>query len=270
MERTATEAIAADLLGLLGAGRQVAPLTALYPTFGLAEAYDVAVRLRALRERRGERVVGRKIGFTNRAIWEGQGIAAPIWNCMFDSTVRDLDDEAFPLAGFPEPRIEPEIVLHLARAPEPGMDEAALLGCVDWVAHGFEVVFSPFPGWVFAAPDAAAAFGVHAGLRIGPRHAVGTDRAAWFAALPAFRIAMARDGGPEVLGSGAQVLGGPLSALRFLVEELARHTASAPLAAGEVVTTGTLTEAMPVRPGETWRTTVAGIPLEGLRLGFRQ
>jgi 2-keto-4-pentenoate hydratase len=34
------------------------------------------------------------------------------------------------------------------------------------------------------------------------------------------------------------------------------------------VTTGTLTEAMPVVAGQTWSTTLSGISMKGLRLSF--
>ena len=84
-----------------------------------------------------------------------------------------------PLVGLAEPRIEPEIVFRLAAAPTPGMDERALLGCVDAVAHGFEVVQSIFPGWGFTAPDAVAAFGVHGALLLGPWHPVAAHEEAW-------------------------------------------------------------------------------------------
>jgi len=44
---------------------------------------------------------------------------------------------------------------------------------------------------------------------------------------------------------------------------------SPPLAAGEIVITGTLTDAHPVAPGETWRTEISGLPLGDLELSFR-
>jgi 2-oxo-3-hexenedioate decarboxylase len=271
MDRAAADAIAAELLGLLGAGRQVEPFTERHGSFGLAEAYAVSARLTAFRRARGETPVGRKIGFTNRSVWSGHGISGPIHAPMYDTTVRDIAPagDAFALDGLPEPRIEPEFVLHLARAPEPGMDEAALFGCVDWVAHGFEIVFSIFPGWRFGAADAAAAYGVHAALLLGPQRAVEDDRAWWFGVLSRFGVTLAREGGGTVEGHATNVLGGPLSALRFLVEEIARSQDAPPLAAGEIVTTGTLTEAMPAVPGETWASTLEGVPLEGLRLTFR-
>ena len=49
---------------------------------------------------------------------------------------------------------------------------------------------------------------------------------------------------------------------------LAADPVNPPLAAGEIVTTGTLTRAFPVAAGEEWTTPLTGIPLEGARLGF--
>ena len=45
---------------------------------------------RAEREARGERPIGRKIGFTNRTIWAEYGVYAPIWGYVYDGTVREL------------------------------------------------------------------------------------------------------------------------------------------------------------------------------------
>lgn len=268
---TRVERLAREALDLLGTGRQVAPFSARHPDFALAEAYDVVARVCALRRARGETPVGRKIGFTNRAVWTGYGISAPIWNHVYDSTVHDLATAGGVIAldGFAEPRIEPEIVLHLARAPTPEMDTEDLLGCIDWIAEGFELVHSIFPGWAFTAADAAAAHGVHGALLLGDRRAIGGDRMLWGRALTGFTVELVRDDGVSVRGHARNVLGGPVEALRFLVQELARHPASLPLAAGELVTTGTLTEAMPAVPGEAWTVRFDGIDLGGARIAFR-
>jgi 2-oxo-3-hexenedioate decarboxylase len=183
--------------------------------------------------------------------------------------VRDLGKtESLQLAGFLEPRIEPEVVFGLAVAPSPEMDEAALLSCVDWVAHGFEIVQSIFPRWEFSAADTVAANGLHGALLIGPRHSVGSCVAEWQTLLSGFRVDLLCDGRVIDRGHSANVLDGPVSALRHLVGLLARDPAYPALAAGELVTTGTLTRAMPVRSGETWSTALDGIALEPIRLRF--
>jgi 2-oxo-3-hexenedioate decarboxylase len=263
--------IATEAFSLLGTGQQVPPFSSRYPGFDLAEAYDVAAQVREMRAARGETAIGRKIGFTNRAVWGSYSIAGPIWNYMFDSTVNDLaaTNNTFAVKGLPEARIEPEIILHLASAPRPDMSENELFGCVDWVAHGFEIVYSIFPGWTFTAADAVAAYGVHGALLVGDRHLVSDQPERWADQLSSFTVDLMRDDGVSRRGHAAHVLGGPLKALRFLVDELGRYTACEPLRPGELVTTGTLTEAMPAVGGQTWSTRLSGIDLQGLRLHLR-
>jgi 2-oxo-3-hexenedioate decarboxylase len=263
---------AAKILAASDRQRPIAPFTERDEAFSLGDAYRVTAEIRRLRESRGERAVGRKIGFTNTTIWDAYNVAAPIWGYVYDTTLHRLAvlPGSASLAPFVEPRIEPEIVFGLARAPEPGMDERALLACLAWVAPGFEVVQSLFPGWRFRAPDTVAAFGLHGALFLGEPAAVTPDNeAAWLEALGRFEIQLRREGAVVETGRAANVLrGGPLAALRHLVEVLADDPGSPALAAGEVVTTGTLTDAYPIRAGETWDIRIAGLPLADICLAF--
>jgi len=264
------DAVASAAFAALGSGRQIAPFSTHLGSFSLDDAYRVTNAVRRLREARGERVLGRKIGFTNRTIWAEYGVYDPVWGFLYDRTVRDLADigDPFFLSGLAEPRIEPEIVFGLASAPDPDMDEATLLTCVDWVAHGFELVQSIFPNWIFNAADTVAAFGLHGALLVGERHPVAPLRVDWLDTLSDFTIDLYRDGARVDRGLASNLLGGPLTALRHLVNVLARDPANPPLAAGEIVTTGTLTRAFPVSPGETWRTRPDGIALDGIEIRF--
>jgi 2-oxo-3-hexenedioate decarboxylase len=264
------EDIATEVFAALGTGRQLTPFTSAYPDFGFKEAYQVTAAVRAKREARGERAIGRKIGFTNRTIWAEYGVYAPIWGYVYDRTVRDLARETLDvsLSGLAEPRIEPEIVFGLAAPPVPGMDEQALIRCIDWIAHGFEIVQSIFSNWSFRAPDTIAAYGLHGMLLIGPRHSPELRRDEWARELSLLDIDLFRNGVRIDHGVAANVLGGPLFALRHLAETLARDPISRPLAAGELVTTGTLTRAFPVAAGEEWTTQLTGVPLEGARIRF--
>jgi 2-oxo-3-hexenedioate decarboxylase len=271
MDDTASTTLAAEAAALLGTGRQVPPFTSTRPDLDLTAAYRVAAQVRRLREARGERAVGRKVGFTNRALWAEFGVGHPAWGWMYDATVIAADDPraADALAGLPEPRIEPEIVLGLSAAPTSGMDAEEILRCVGWVAHAFEIVQSPFPGWRFRPADTVAAFGLHGALLLGPRREIAGDRTAWGAALASFEVDLLRDGAPVDHGHARNVLDGPLQVLRHLADLLAHDSANPPLAAGEMISTGTLTRALPVAPGETWETRLRGIDLPGLAVRFR-
>lgn len=235
----------------------------------LGEAYRVAPLVRAAFEARGETIVGRKIGFTNRDMWKLFGVNSPIWGYCTDRTTSELASvPTVHVKDFVAPRIEPEIIFGLGRAPAPGMDDAALIDCVEWVSLGYEIVQSIFPQWKFAAADTVAANGVHGALLIGRRHAIAPRTAAWLEELATFEISLLCNGEVSQRGGGALVLGSPLLALRQLVDLLADDAHNPPLSKGEIITTGTLTLAMPVAAGERWETKVTGIPLEDVAVAF--
>ncbi len=264
--RTDVGAIAREILDVWGTGHHLAPFSDRYDGFDVADAYRVAAEVHRRRETDGYTTIGRKIGFTNRHIWR----EPPMWGFMYDRTVHDLGHNAgvVPLTGFAEPRIEPEIVFGLAAAPTPAMDERALVGCIEWVAHGFEVVQSIFPGWRFTVADAIAAGGLHGELLIGTRHPLNGSTRGWERALAAFEIELFRNDRLAERGHAKNVLDGPVLALAHLVGMLASDPLHRPLAPGDIVSTGTLTNALPIVVDDEWSTAFTGIALDGLRVRF--
>ena len=248
-------------------GRQIHPFSARHPSLTMDDAYGITALANEMRVAKGYRPVGRKIGFTNRRMWDEYGVHAPVWGYVYDRTLHDLATP-LSLAPYSDPKIEPEIMFGLARAPSPGMDDDVLLTCVGWVAHGYEMVQSIFPGWKFAPPDAVIVDGHHGALLIGPRHEIGANAKEWLRALISFEIELFCDGKLMDKGHALNVLEGPLSTIRYLMDLLARDPDNPPLAAGEIVSTGTLTRALPVKPGESWTTELKGIPLENAALRF--
>ncbi len=224
-----------------------------------AEAYAAGERLRALRVARGERQLGWKIGFTNRGIWPRYRVFQPMWAPVYDSTTRLLagSEATLSLAGLCQPRIEPEVVFGIAAPPRAGMTLDELRGCVEWVAHGLEIVHTHFEGWRFTAPDTAADFALHGRLFVGPRVAAAGHRTL-ADELSALEVELACDGEPKDRGVGRIVLDGPLHALKAMVDAMAETTPHWRIAAGDVVTTGTITDAWPLAPRQRWSTRLAG------------
>ncbi|HKO72125.1 MAG TPA: hydratase [Bradyrhizobium sp.] len=261
--------IGAEAFSAIRAARQISPFSSRPGGLAVDQAYRVTPLVKRMYEASGSNAVGRKIGFTNRTIWAQYGVYAPIWGYLFERTVYDLAAIAtLPLYGFAEPRIEPEIVFGLSAAPSAEMDESALSSCIQWVALGFEIVQSIFPGWKFSAADTIAANGLHGALLIGPRHPFAPKAAEWQRTLSVFEIDLSCDGRLVDHGQAGNVLDGPLSALGHLVQLLADDPLNPQLAAGEIVSTGTLTKAMPIIPGQTWSAKPAGIALDEIQIGF--
>ena len=266
-------AIAAQIKAAQHAGHQIPPFSARYEGFDIESAYAVADDLHRARVSAGQVAVGRKIGFTNPDMWRLFNVNAPVWGYVYESTLVQLGPlrhgrQTCSLGKFPEPKIEPEIIFHFKQAPPVGADAQAMLRCVDWISHGFEIVQCHFPGWQFKAPDAIADSALHATLLVGQRlevDALGPNPAEQ---LAQFSIELSCNAVSRQFGRGFNVLGSPLSALAHLTEVLASQADSPPIQAGEIVTTGTITRAYSIQAGEVWTTTVEGISLPGLSIEF--
>jgi 2-keto-4-pentenoate hydratase len=266
---TDVEKAASALEDAFGEGRLLTPLTDDDPSLDEATAYAIAQCLHERRVARGDRPLGRKIGFTNRAIWEMFGVYAPVWGYLYDTTTSVHPDAAATVCidHLLQPMIEPEIQLHFATAPPTTQDAEAMFECVDWVAHGFEVVQCPFPAWRFQRNDCIAAAGFHGRLVMGPALPTGqmTDGVA---ALASLSISLLKEGELQDTGTGANVLDSPLCAVAHLVDVLSAHSGARGISAGELVTTGTLTSPFPIEAGQTWSTRLDGIDLSGFSATF--
>src|SRR5688500_4668339 len=121
----ARETRARELLGALDSARLVPLYSGSDSAFDLTEAWATADALRRRRTARGERPFGYKIGFTNRGIWDRYGVHEPIWGPVWDTTLEQVEggEARVSLARFSQPRLEPEIMFGLARAPLAGMTE---------------------------------------------------------------------------------------------------------------------------------------------------
>lgn len=263
-------ALALEMKSAQDSVRQIAPFTSRLRGFDLAAAYEVAHLVHCARLANGARSVGRKLGFTNPDMWARYGVREPIWAYIYDTTVVRLEGTRAicPLGGFAEPKVEPEIVFGFRAALGAGAGLDEILEAIDWVAHGYEIVQSHFPGWVFQAPDTVADCALHGTLLVGPPQPVARLGADPVAALASFTLCLSCDGRRVETAKGSHVLGNPLSAVAHLLSVLDGQPEHARLRAGEIVTTGTITTAQPVRAGETWRSEVQGIPLPGLEVTF--
>jgi len=264
--------IAHELLAAWDNGQIVPSIVSRHPAFGWDDAYAISAELVRLRRARGEKTVGRKIGFTNRNIWPLYGATSPIWHHVYDRTVVYAEDgkATLSLANSSQPLIEPEIAFKL-RAPVPVScnDPIEILRAVEWYAPSVEIVCCHFAHWKFITAESAADFSLHWRLVIGTPVAVSGDLAALSTQLHDCDITLSKNSEVMDRGKGSNALDHPALALAFLADVLARQPAFDPLAAGEIITTGTLTAALPIKAGETWQSRYKGLQgANGLTLRF--
>ncbi len=264
------ETLAARLMACYTERALLIPLSTTHSDFDIGTAYRVLDEISTLRRAAGWKPVGRKIGFTNRTIWARYGVSRPIWAPMWSRSVRFAQDdrETVELATFVQPRIEPEVVFKLSMPLSATADVEEVLQSVEWLAPGFEIVQCHFSGWRFSAPDCIADFGLHGALVVGTPVPVATaDSGHWASALESFDVRLIRESQTIDRGNGALVLGSPLRALAYLAGELAK-SGQPVLAAGEIVTTGTLTDAWPVAAGEKWSSDYSTLGTRPLTIHF--
>ncbi len=234
-------------------------------------AYQAAIAVRKLRVARGEQPRGYKIGFTNRNIWPRYNATAPIWGTVYDSTLTHCEGEAtLSLQGISQPRIEPEAVLSLRAAPPANCTLEQLFDCIEWFAPGFEIVQSHLKDWKFALPDAVADGSLHAKLVVGRKvsaHGMASNAQEFCQLLAQAKVELSCDGQEKDRGQGANVLGDPLSALLYFVHEIQGCPDAPTLQAGDLITTGTWTDAFPVTAGQTWHAAFAA-PMPPLSIRF--
>ena len=236
----------------------------------LSTAYAIERELVRRRRSEGRQTVGVKVGYANKAIWRVLKLDTLVWAHMYDDTVRyaDANVATLSLAQMISPKIEPEIVFKMKAPLDAGVTEAAAaLAAVEWLALGFEIIDCPYADWKFQPADFVAAYGLHAALIVGESRPVTPANISEFVEqLPKFKIRLSKNGQLVEEGSGRNSLRSPALCLAELASAMAKQDGGEPLAAGDLISSGTLTESAPIQPGATWAASVEGIDLPTLTL----
>ena len=236
----------------------------------LSTAYAVEHALVRMRRSAGHQTVGVKVGFANKAMWRVLKLETLVWAHMYDDTVRYANENVatLSLAHTISPKIEPEIVFKMKASLSADVTEAAAaLEAVEWLALGLEIIDCPYADWKYHPADFVAAYGLHLALIVGePRPVTAASISELVEQLRTFKVRLSKDGQLIEEGSGRNSLRSPALCLVELVSAMAKRNVPEPLAAGDLVSSGTLTESTPIQPGATWTASVEGIDLSTLTL----
>jgi 2-oxo-3-hexenedioate decarboxylase len=268
--------LALELVAAYAERRPLATPPSTRDGLDLTTAYAVEGELVRMRRAAGRKTTGVKVGFANKAVWRVMKLDTLVWAHMYDDTVRhaSTNQATLSLAQMIAPKIEPEIVFSMKSPLAPGVTDAATaLEAVEWLALGFEIIDCPYADWKFQPADFVAAYGLHAALVIGdPQPVTSANIAELAGQLPKFKVRLAKNGDLVEEGSGRNSLRSPALCLAELATAMSRASATQngtePLAAGDLVSSGTLTESTPIQPGATWTASVEGIDLPTLTLSL--
>lgn len=241
-----------ELYKALVARRTVAPLVDREPEITIADAYRIQSRMVDLRVEAGERIVGKKIGVTSRAVQKLVGVDQPDFG-QLTSGMAHIEGEAVSLDGLIQPRAEAEVAFILGRDLNgPGVTATDVIRATDYVVPCFEIVDSRITDWKIAIQDTVAD-NASCGVYL-----LGTHKAKPTALdLNLAGMVLERNGELFSTAAGAAVQGGPVNAVVWLANTLG--LLGIPFKAGEVILSGSQSTLVPAVAGETLRCTVGGL-----------
>jgi 2-keto-4-pentenoate hydratase len=215
-------------------------------------AYRVQAALTARRLETGERIVGRKIGLTSRAVQAQLGVGSPDFGTLFGGMAY-ADREPIPLSRFLQPRVEAEVAFVLGTdldRPEPTV--ADVVRATDHVLAAIEVVDSRIAGWDITIADTIADNASSGAFVLGtaPRPLADVD-------LVGAGMVMEQRGDVVSTGAGVACLGSPVAAVVWLARALGRQ--GQPLRAGDIVLSGALGPVVPVTAPGAFRARISGL-----------
>ncbi|WP_431236026.1 2-keto-4-pentenoate hydratase (plasmid) [Mycolicibacterium psychrotolerans] len=215
------------------------PFTDLHPTFDLAAGYHVQRRRRA-----AHTVVGWKLALTSLAKQQQVGVDTPLYGFLAADDALGLG-QPVRVESLIAPRAEPELVFVMGDdVAGPNITAAQVLAATDTVAAGIEVIDSRYLDYRFAPGDLAAD-NVSAATYL-----IGVGRPPHDVDLPVLGVVLTKNGHVVDTAAGAAVMGHPAAAVAWLVRELYTREGVG-LQRGQVVFSGGLTSAVPVRAGDT-------------------
>ena len=230
----------------------VEPLTNRHPEITIADAYAIQQRLNARRLAAGERVIGKKIGVTSKAVMNMLGVYQPDFGLLTDGMVYN-EGEAIEAKTLIQPKAEGEIAFLLKkRLQGPGVTAADVLAATEGVMACFEIVDSRVRDWKIKIQDTVADNASCGVFVLGDRVVDPRD-----VDLTTCGMVLEKNGEVVVTGAGAAALGHPLNSVAWLANTLGPLGLS--LEPGEIVLSGALGAMVPVKGGDSLRVTIGGI-----------
>jgi 2-oxopent-4-enoate/cis-2-oxohex-4-enoate hydratase len=261
MEQAKIDSYGDELFAALRERRMVEPLTDREPDMTIEDAYGISRRLLARRLEDGERVIGKKIGVTSKAVQSMLNVHQPDFGFLTDRMVYD-NGETLPLSTeMIQARAEGEIAFIMASDLKgPGITNADVAAATLGVMPCFEIVDSRIRDWQIKIQDTVADNASCGVFVLG-------DRLVDPAEIDLTTCGMVLEKNGEIIatGAGAAALQSPLNAVAWLANTLGAFGIG--LEAGEVILSGSLAALIPVAPGDSMSMKIGGLGSASVRFG---
>ena len=231
----------------------IAPISGQDGSLTIDDAYAISLDILGRRLADGERVVGKKIGVTSKAVQDMLGVHQPDFGFLTDRMWIEGGRIDIAATGLIQPRAEAEIAFIL-RAPlkGPGVTAEQVIAATESIAPCFEIVDSRIADWKIGIIDTVADNASCGVFVLGEARA---DPAAHD--LPALHVTVTKNGEPLSEGYGSAVQGSPAAAVAWLANTLGAYGVT--LEAGDVILSGSLVPLAPAKAGDVFEMELHGI-----------
>jgi 2-oxopent-4-enoate/cis-2-oxohex-4-enoate hydratase len=230
----------------------ITPLSTQYPDITIDDAYEIQQRMTARRLAAGERVIGKKIGVTSKAVMNMLGVFQPDFGWLTDGMVYN-EGQAIEASSLIQPKAEGEIAFVLKKTlMGPGITAADVMAATEGVMACFEIVDSRIQDWKIKIQDTVADNASCGVFVLGDRIVDPRD-----VDLATCGMVLEKNGDIVATGAGAAAMNHPANAIAWLANTLGQRGIA--LEAGEVVLSGSLGIMVPVVAGDNLRVTIGGI-----------
>ncbi|MGE5492459.1 MAG: 2-oxopent-4-enoate hydratase [Actinomycetota bacterium] len=241
-----------ELYEALAARRTVSPLTSRGLDISIEDAYHIQQQMLSRRLAKGEKVIGKKIGVTSKAVMNMLGVHQPDFGYLLDGMVYN-EGESIPMDTLIQPKAEGEIAFLLKKdIMGPGVTAADVLAATEGVMACFEIVDSRIQDWKIKIQDTVAD-NASCGVFVLGDKVVDPKKVD----LSLCGMVLEKSGEIVVTGAGAATMNSPVNAMVWLANTLGRL--GIPLKAGDIVLSGALGAMVPVQAGDSLRVSIGGI-----------
>lgn len=252
MEKNLITQLGDELYQALVTRTVVEPLTNRHPDLSVEQAYQIQQRMIERRLQAGERIIGKKIGVTSRAVMNMLGVYRPDFGYMLDGMIYN-EGESIDMSTLIQPKAEGEIAFILKKdLMGPGVTNADVLAATECVMPCFEIVDSRIRDWKIKIADTVAD-NASCGVFVLGDQAIDPRKID----LALCGMVLERNGEIVATGAGAAALGSPVNAVAWLANTMG--ALGIPLKAGEVILSGALAAMFPAKAGDSFRVSIGGM-----------
>lgn len=229
------------------------PFTERFDDISVDDAYHISLRMMERRLAAGEKIIGKKIGVTSKAVQNMLNVHQPDFGYLTDKMAFNQGEEMPISEQLIQPRAEGEIAFILKKdLMGPGITNADVLAATECVMPCFEIVDSRIENWQIKIQDTVAD-NASCGLFLLGDNAVDPRKVD----LVTCGMVVEKNGQIISTGAGAAALGSPVNCVAWLANTLGRFGIG--LKAGEVILSGSLVPLEPVKAGDFMSVSIGGI-----------